>query len=209
MMSSEAWWAKTRGLSALARVALGQHGLADVHEVDLRLDGQLAARHLGPGDDQDLGADALPVLEVGASGLRGGMAEKQALGHELEEALEPQVVAQHLGDASGRPRGWPRRASAGTQSGTAKRWVDAADDDRARPGRRLRAAAASRADGRQARASGGHEPARRGSLRRRLEDGLDRVAVGSIVPWGAGRRAPRRDGALGREVEQRRRRSTA
>ena len=112
-----------------ARVAAGEHRLPGVHEVDAGLDGQLAARgHLGARDHEDLRADALPVLHVRRVRVLRGDGREQAVRHELEQALEAQVVAQHLADrpARGRARlvAAPRHAVGHREAGRR-----AADDD--------------------------------------------------------------------------------
>ena len=40
--------------------------------------------------------------KFGASGFSGGIAAEEAVGHELEQPLEAQVVAQHLGERAAR-----------------------------------------------------------------------------------------------------------
>ena len=60
--------------------------------------------------------------KFGLSGFSGGQGREEALGHELEQALELEVVAQDLGDgAAGLAAGLVARARDAV--GTARRWL--------------------------------------------------------------------------------------
>jgi hypothetical protein len=85
--------------------------------VDVHLGHELAVRDLGLGDDEDVRADALPVVELRRLRVERRDRAHQAVLHE-REVLEPQVGAQHLGDRAAGV--WLASSGRfGTQSGTA------------------------------------------------------------------------------------------